>query len=102
MTILRSKQHTIRTTTFRKRALNIWEEKRCWINKNESIPHGHFKSPILPPKVKSVFVPPSGDVEILSDEENKTRKRVQYDDDDDDDEWLPLAKRVQYDNNDDE
>ena len=30
MTIIQSKQHTIQTTTFNKRSLPAWEDKRCW------------------------------------------------------------------------
>ena len=64
MTILRSKQHTIHIITFRKQALNIWEDKRCWINKNESLPHDYFKSPEHLHKIRSRFVPSSGFLKI--------------------------------------
>ena len=63
MTILRSKQHTIQTTTFNKRALSAWEDKRLWLNENESLPHGHVDSPVPMPKRRRVVVPVSGDVE---------------------------------------
>ena len=63
MTILRSKQHTIQTTTFNKRALSAWEDKRLWLNENESLPHGHVDSPVPMPKRRRVDVPESGDVE---------------------------------------
>ena len=62
MTILRSKQHTIQTTTFRKRALSAWEDKRVWLNENESLPHGHVDSPVPAPKRRRVDLPVSGDV----------------------------------------
>ena len=62
MTILRSKQHTIQTTTFTKRALSAWEDKRCWLSENESLPHGHVDSPVPMPKRRRVMVPESGDV----------------------------------------
>ena len=62
MTILRSKQHTIKTTTFKKRALSAWEDKRCWLTENESLPHGHVDSPVPIPKRRRVMVPVSGDV----------------------------------------
>ena len=62
MTILRSKQHTINTVTFRKRALSAWEDKRAWLSANKSLPHGHVDSPVPPRKRCRVAVPPSGDV----------------------------------------
>ena len=62
MTILRSKQHTIKTTTFNKRALSAWEDKRCWLTENESLPHGHVDSPVPMPKRRRVMLPVSGDV----------------------------------------
>jgi len=63
MTILQSKQHTIRTTTFQKRALSAFEDKRCWLTENESLPHGHMDSPVPMPKRRRVMLPESGDVE---------------------------------------
>ena len=63
MTILRSTQHTIQTTTFNKRALSAFEDKRCWLSENESLPHGHVDSPVPMPKRRRVEVPVSGDVE---------------------------------------
>jgi hypothetical protein len=63
MTILRSKQHTIQTTTFNKRALSAFEDKRCWLTENESLPHGHVDSPVPMPKRRRVMMPESGDVE---------------------------------------
>ena len=62
MTILRSKQHTIQTTTFNKRALSAWEDKRVWLNENESLPHGHVDSPVPMSKRRRVMVPVRGDV----------------------------------------
>ena len=62
MTILRSQLHTVETVTFRKRGLSAWEDKRCWVDANSSVPHGSYLSP-LPPKRRRVFTPPpSGDV----------------------------------------
>ena len=63
MTILRSQQHTIQTTTFNKRALSAWEDKRLWLNENESLPHGHVDSPMPMAKRRRIAVPESGDVE---------------------------------------
>jgi len=62
MTILRSTQHTIQTTTFNKRALSAWEDKRVWVNENESLPHGHVDSPVPMPKRRRVLLPVPGDV----------------------------------------
>ena len=62
MTILRSHQHTIQTTTFNKRALSAWEDKRCWLNENESLPHGHVDSPVPMPKRRRLLLPARGDV----------------------------------------
>lgn len=62
MTILRSKQHSIQTTTFTKRALSAWEDKRLWLSENESIPHGCVDSPIPPLKRRRVMLPADGDV----------------------------------------
>ena len=62
MTIFRSTLHTIETVTFRKRGLSAWEDKRCWLDANSSVPHGSYLSG-LPPKRRRVFVTPfSGDV----------------------------------------
>ena len=62
MTILRSQLHTIQTVTFRKRGLSAWEDKRCWLDGNSSVPHGSCFSG-LPPKRRRVFPTPcSGDV----------------------------------------
>ena len=62
MTILRSTQHTIQTTTFNKRALSAWEDKRIWLNENESLPHGHVDSPVPLVKRRRLEVPVAGDV----------------------------------------
>jgi hypothetical protein len=65
MTILRSELHTIKTVTFRKRGLSSWEDKRCWLDANTSVPHGSCLSG-LPPKRRRVFpTPVSGDVSNL-------------------------------------
>ena len=63
MTIIHSKKHTLQTTTFRKRALSAWEDKRCWLSENESLPHGHVDSPVPLPKRRRVELPARGDVE---------------------------------------
>ena len=62
MTILQSKQHTIRTTRFQKRALSAFEDKRCWLSANESLPHGNTNTPVSLPKRRRVMMQESGDV----------------------------------------
>ena len=62
MTIIQSKSHTVATNTFKKRSLSAWEDKRVWINKNESLPHGNVNSPVPPSKRRRICKPPSGDV----------------------------------------
>ena len=63
MTILRSQCHRVTTTTFSKRALSAWEDKRCWLSRNRSLPHGHPDTGIAPPpKRPRLDLPPSGDV----------------------------------------
>ena len=62
MTILKSTEHTVHTTTFRKRALSCLEDKRCWLNSNASLPHGHTDSPVPPPKRLCIALPASGDI----------------------------------------
>ena len=62
MTIIKSKHHQVTTSTFRKRALSAWEDKRCWLSLNHSLPHGHPDTCIPPPKRRKLSLPPSGDV----------------------------------------
>ena len=62
MTILKSIEHRVHTFTFNKRALSCWEDKRCWLSANKSLPHGNVDSPIPPAKRCRVDVPSSGDV----------------------------------------
>lgn len=40
--ILQSTLHTVTTTKIIKRALSLWEDKRAWIDCNESLPYGHY------------------------------------------------------------
>ena len=62
MTIIRSKCHQVSTTTFTKRALSAWEDKRCWLSRNKSLPHGHPDTQVPPPKRRKLNLPPSGNV----------------------------------------
>ena len=62
MTILKSKTHEVKTTTFAKRGLSAWEDKRCWMSSNMSLPHGHPDTQVPPLKKRKLSLPPSGDV----------------------------------------
>ena len=62
MTTLRSKRHTVTTHTLRKRGLSAWEDKRCWLEPNFSLPHGHYASGVPPSKRRRLIIPKSGDV----------------------------------------
>ena len=46
MTIFCSELHTIKTAPFRKGGLSPWEDKRCWLDANLSVPHGSHRSGI--------------------------------------------------------
>ena len=63
MTILKSTEHTVHTTTFRKRALSCLEDKRCWLHSNASLPHGHVDSPVPPPKRLCIALPACGNID---------------------------------------
>ena len=39
-----------------------WEDKRVWLNENESLPHGHVDSPVPLAKWLRVDVPVASDV----------------------------------------
>ena len=62
MTILKSNHHNVKTHTFNKRALSAWEDKRCWLSHNTSLPHGHPDTNIPPPKKMKLTLPTSGDI----------------------------------------
>ena len=62
MTILKSTGHQVSTTTFRKRALSAWEDKRCWTSFSQSYPHGHPSTGLPLPKRPRLTLPVSGDV----------------------------------------
>ena len=65
MTIIRSKEHTIQTTTFNKQALSTWEDRRYWMSENESLRDGDVDSSVSMPKRRCVMVPVSGDIDII-------------------------------------
>ena len=62
MTTIQSKNHTVFTKKFKKRGLSAWEDKRCWLDIDTSLPHGHYATGVPPPKRRRIIVPPSGDV----------------------------------------
>ena len=37
-----SKKHNLTTTTFTKKSLSSFEDKRCWLKSNFSLPYGHY------------------------------------------------------------
>ena len=70
MTSLRSKTHTLSTHKTRKRGLSAWEDKRCWLSENESLPYGSSLSSVTwecSAKRRKKDVPASGDVELPRD-----------------------------------
>ena len=67
MTILRSHLHSVNTVKMRKRGLSAWDDKRCWLEANFSVPHGSSCSGLPPPKRRRVVLPPSGDIFEASD-----------------------------------
>lgn len=62
MTILKSVSHTVYTHSFKKRGLSCFDDKRIWLSKNKSLPHGHVDSPVNYQKLIRKVPPPSGDV----------------------------------------
>ena len=63
MTIITSKNHIVCTKSFRKRGLSLWEDKRCWLDKNLSLPYGHYSLGLPPPSKRRRCLPVTGDVE---------------------------------------
>ena len=62
MNTIESKAHIIRTKSFRKRSLSIWEDKRFWVDKNFSVPYGFMKEVPGPNPKHHRTLPPSGDI----------------------------------------
>ena len=89
MTILKSSEHTIRTHTFRKRALSVWEDKRCWLSANESLPHGHVDSPVVYLGQKRRRPPSAGDVAMECEKDDEKRKNAEN--------TVVLKKRCRFD-----
>ena len=73
MKLLQSKQHTIRSTICRKRGLSAWEDKRCWLSANNSLPYGSSLSAITnscPLKRLKMDLPTSGDIRDIDDDDD--------------------------------
>ena len=65
MVFLQSKQHTMQTKKTRKRGLSAWDDKRCWLAENESLPYGSSLSThtwSIPVKRMCIELPISGDI----------------------------------------
>ena len=62
MTNIQAHHHIISTHTYRKRSLGLWEDKRYWWAKNESVPYGFMNKAGEPPSKIRRIVPPSGDL----------------------------------------
>ena len=65
MTSLRSKTHTLSTYKTGKRGLSAWEDKRCRLSENESLPYGSSLSSVIwecSAKRRKKDIPASGDV----------------------------------------
>ena len=60
--IIRSKCPQVSTTTFTKRALFAWEDKRCWQSHYKSLPLGHPDTQVPPLKRRKLNIPPCGNV----------------------------------------
>ena len=63
MTIINSENHVVYTKSFRKRGLSMWEDKRCWVGKNFSLPYGHYSLGLPPPSKRRKLLPSCGDIE---------------------------------------
>ena len=62
MVRLQSKDHIITTHTYRKRGLSLFEDKRYWPKKNDSVPYGYLNACGEPPTKIRRILPPSGDI----------------------------------------
>lgn len=54
-----SKLHHMQTLSYKKRSLSFFDDKRCWLSLNKSVPFGHYK---LPEELKKRPAVPSVDV----------------------------------------
>ena len=61
-TLIQSKNHQVETANKRKRGRSFWEDKRCWLDKNFSLPYGHYKLDLPPPCKRRHILPISGDI----------------------------------------
>ena len=79
MTILKSKRHIVQTHSFQKRGLSIFDDKRIWLSKNKSLPHGHVDSPVVYSGPKFLRPPPAGDVLVENCKKRKVNDESQSD-----------------------
>ena len=61
-TLIQSKNHQVSTVNHRKRGRSFWEDKRCWLSKNFSLPYGHYMLNLPPPSKRLRTLPISGDI----------------------------------------
>ena len=47
---IRSNLHHMETITYNKKSLSFFEDKRCWLSLNKSLPYGHYS---LPEEIRS-------------------------------------------------
>ena len=62
MANIRSKNHLIKTNSYRKRALSFFDDKRYWLDRNTSVPYGYNGEVPVPPSKRRRVLPPSGDI----------------------------------------
>ena len=62
MTLIQSRKHQLSTVNIKKRGLSLWEDKRCWLEKNYSLPYGHHSLSLPPPSKRTRLLPKCGDV----------------------------------------
>ena len=61
LTLIQSKNHKVSTVEKKTRGLSLWEDKRFWIEKNFSLPYGHYALNTLPPQKRRRILPICGD-----------------------------------------
>ena len=61
--LIQSKDHHVSTVNHHKRGRSFWEDKRCWVSKNFSLPYGHYMLDLPPPRKRLRTLPISGDIE---------------------------------------
>ena len=61
-TLIQSHRHKVETVNKRKRGRSFFEDKRCWLGKNFSLPYGHYALNLPPPSKRTRTLPISGDI----------------------------------------